>query len=161
MGWGGVDKRDERSKYSPEALAFQQHTNFFRYLCLHHQHASLPHANHNVKDIEGTLAPQRVQQDVQRHKRPRTTHPGRAVDQEGDPLALVVQFAHFPQELQHLCGLRYPVVWPCGEVVMGHSEWICVLVHFLQRLERVFKKMAELGREEKEGRRGGRRDRVG
>ena len=91
------------------------------YQCLDHEHSLLPEAHQELIHIDCLLCLDPLQHGVQEDEGASATHPCTAVDQKGNPLLFVVGLLHSPDEGDEGGGkLGYTVVWPGGEVVLGH-----------------------------------------
>ena len=91
------------------------------YQCLDHEHSLLTEAHEELVHVDRLLCLDPLQHGVQEDEGPCTTHPRTAVDQEGNLVVLVVGLLDYPDEGDERGGnLGHSVVWPRGEVVLGH-----------------------------------------
>ena len=80
-------------------------------------HPHLDTLHHGIQYYEGSCMP----------------HPHTAVDQEGNPLALVLSLLYPPHKAEDGGGkLGYPMVWPGGVVEVSYLTRFCTRLHLLE-----------------------------
>ena len=95
------------------------------HLCLYHECSPPSHVLQVAVDVERVFCPEALCHGVQGNEGSSTPHPCTAVDQEGNPLALVVGLLYFSHKAEDGGGeLGYPMVRPGGIVVVSYLEWL-------------------------------------
>ena len=94
------------------------------HLCLHHEDTPLSHVLHKLVDVDGVLSHlETLHHGVQYYEGSRTPHPRTAVDQEGNPFALVMGLLYPPHEAEDGGGkLGYSMVRPGCVVVVSYLQ---------------------------------------
>ena len=103
------------------------------YPCLYHEDTPLSHVLQLLVDVDGALPHLKTLcYGIQYYEGSCTPHPRTAVDQEGNPLALVMGLLYPPHKAENGGGrLGYPMVRPGGDMEVSYLKRFCIRFKFL------------------------------
>ena len=111
------------------------------YQSLHHEHPLLPEAHEELVHIDRSLGLDPLQHGVQQDEGAGAAHARTAVHQQRNFLVLVVCLLHSPDEGDEGGGKPgHTVVWPGGEVVLGHRQRLSLWLSSLGQQEHMLHK---------------------
>ena len=116
--------------------------------CLHHEDTPPSHVLHKLIDVDGLLPHlDTLHHGIQCYEGSCTPHPRTAVDQEGNPLALVLDLLYPPHKAEDGGGkLGNSMVWPGGVVEVSYLTRFCIRLHLLEGGARGCGHLAEEGK---------------